>query len=680
MADLETIMLLEQEATALRERLALVEARLAAQREPAASPPPAITDDEIPYLPAFLRGLLNHVPFGLSLRDRRGRYILFSRFLQQNMAGENAGTLRGNRPEDYLSDYLRPVLQEHLEQVLERRAPFTTIVHNHSPDEPRTSQVTFFPLLDDQGDVYAFGALSIDITKDTDYETALSESEQRFRSVWEVTPDAMVMSDVDGVVVSANPAYFDLYGLQPEEVIGKPFTNIYPEHDRARAMEGYRQVYTAGMSLQPFEAVVRRSDGTMLTVESRARFVQQADGRRLLLSTIRDISERKRNEEDRLQIERKLQETQRLEGLGVLAGGIAHDFNNILTSISGNAELALLDVEPDTPLYDSIISVIASARRAAELVSQIMAYAGQGRYTMNPLDLNDLIKQTNSLLQTSAGTTATISYQLEEGLPLIEGDITQLNQVLLNLVTNAAEAIDHADGQITVATSRIYLSPEQVGSYMFGAERDGGLFVALRISDNGRGIDQESIDRIFDPFYTTKFTGRGLGLAAVQGIVRGHSGLLQVTSIPDHGTQVQICFPATTAPAAFLSPVDAAPAPRRRTVMVVDDEEAVRLVAARLLARLGLATIAVSDGESALQRLRQGVPELIAVLCDLTMPRMHGDHLAREIYAILPDLPIILMSGYSTAEIERLHQDLPVSGFLQKPFSIERLREILTAI
>jgi PAS domain S-box-containing protein len=675
------VAMLEREAAELRARLAVVEARIAAaQQNPSSESLLREVVAEAPYDQQFLTVLFDNIQVGISLRDRHGGYLRMSRFLLNALGYHDNSQIYGRMPAEVLPAGLAEQVDLLFARVMRERALVTQTYHAADETGARTSMARMWPLFDAAGEIYAVCAISVDTTEGMRYEQALRESEQRFRSVWEATPDALAMSDADGIVVAANPAYYQLYGLTPEQVIGKPFTIIYPEERRALAMQGYRNVFDAGVATPPFETQLHRPDGTVLTVESRAQFVRQADGRMLLLSTIRDISARRNAEEERLQIERKLREAQRLESLGVLAGGIAHDFNNLLTGISGNTELALLDIEPSSPAHESLVDVLSGARRAADLVSQIMAYAGQGQYLVHPIDVNHLIRQIAGLLHTSAGATAVLQYEFAEGLPMIEGDTMQLRQVLINLVTNAAEAIEHPGGTIVIATSHEVLTQDQMRGYMFGAERDAGAFVAIAVSDTGHGMERSTIARIFDPFYTTKFAGRGLGLAAVQGIVRSHSGLLAVESDPGRGTTVKIWLPVAAAVRSFIAePIEVLPA-TQRVVMIVDDEEAVRLVSARLITRLGLAAVSCADGESALEQLRAGIAGLAAIMLDVSMLRMHGDQAAREINALCPEVPVVLMSGYSAIDIERLYPDLPFTTFLQKPFSIDGLRTTLELV
>ena len=364
--------------------------------------------------------------------------------------------------------------------------------------------------------------------------------------------------------------------------------------------------------------------------------------------------------------ERAMQEAQRLESLGVLAGGIAHDFNNILTSVLGHAELASLDAEPESSIHDAVQRIIAGANHAVDLTRQMLAYAGKGLFVLRQVSLSALVHEIAELLHISVGRNATIRYHLAEPLPHIEADVAQVRQVIMNLLTNAAEAIGPEGGTITVTTSAAVLPDHGPVPY-----------VLLEVKDTGCGMTPDVQRRIFEPFYTTKFTGRGLGLAAVQGIVRSHHGHMNVCSAVGEGTSVRVWFPANKlciAPPALL------PAPIERSsgvVLIIDDEAPVRGVLASLVERLGLTSVLAPDGAAGLAALEDGIADLHAVLVDLTMPGMSGVDVARTIRSHCPATPVILMTGYSVEEVATRYSERPALPLLQKPCTLLALRDAL---
>ncbi|HEX5691716.1 MAG TPA: PAS domain S-box protein, partial [Roseiflexaceae bacterium] len=477
--------------------------------------------------------------------------------------------------------------------------------------------------------------------------------------IWEGSLDAMVISDSQGVVLLANTTYLQLYGYTAEQIIGQPFTIIFPEEQRAWAMQGYKDLFNGSAPVVQVTTTIQRVDGALRQVESHARFLMR-DGRRVaMLSVIHDITERQRTSEAR-----------KLESIGALAGGIAHDFNNLLTSMLGNVELALLDLPPESAAAADLANVATAAHRAAGLTRQLLAYAGKGQFVLAPLQVNGLIREMEALLRRSTMVHCEIVYDLAEPVPDILADDAQIRQAVLNVLLNAAEATDNSAAPITITTTTEELDENAVEQLMFGAQLIPGTFVRLAIADRGRGMDQATLERAFEPFFTTKFTGRGLGLAAVQGIVRSHGGAVQISSAPGIGTTVRLWFPAS-APTPVLPqelPLAAAAA-SGGTLLLIDDEDTVREVAQRQLERGGYRVYAAASGPAGLQMLREGIPGLAGVLLDLTMPQMMGDQVARAIHELRPGTPIILMSGYSAEALAEQHAHIGVVGFIQKPFS-----------
>ena len=361
-------------------------------------------------------------------------------------------------------------------------------------------------------------------------------------------------------------------------------------------------------------------------------FIVDRAGKEPLLGCISvDSTGRRRSEEERLAFERRMQQTQKLESLGVLAGGIAHDFNNLLMGILGNADLALSKSPPESPVRAYIRNIDTAAQRAADLANQMLAYSGKGRFVVEPIDLSRLVEEMGHLLATVISKRAALRYRLAADLPPVEADATQLRQVVMNLITNASDALGDEEGVITVATGVVEIDPAGTAPRSSGAPLPPGTYVFIEVSDTGCGMDPATRARIFDPFFTTKQTGRGLGLAAVLGIVRGHRGALRVSSEPGQGTTFTVLFPALPAqaggrrrrrrqPAAAPGPAGAPadhPARGRRGARARDDADDAR--GERLRGGHGRRRRGGGGGVSA-TRPR----ELSAVVLDMNMPRMDG--------------------------------------------------------
>jgi signal transduction histidine kinase/CheY-like chemotaxis protein len=394
----------------------------------------------------------------------------------------------------------------------------------------------------------------------------------------------------------------------------------------------------------------------------------------------REKADREAAEEARRAIEAKVLEVQKLESLGVLAGGIAHDFNNLLVAIMGNAGLALLDLPDDSPARSSIADVEVAGRRAGELARQMLAYSGRSRGKFEPVDLGELVNELLALLQVPIGKGVDLRIHLPSSPLVVDGDAAQLRQVVMNLVINAADAVERA-GTVTIRTQLLHATGEYLADVHPEAGLDPGPFASLEVADTGIGMEPTTRDRIFDPFFTTKDTGRGLGLAAVRGIVNAHGGAIRVYSELGRGTTFRILLPIS---ASIPIPVPEADADWHGDgrALVVDDDPGVRRVARRMLGSFGLSVRAVESGQEALDALAEQSDAFDVVLLDLTMPAMDGPETFERIRQLRPSLPVVMMSGYHEDEL-RPDLDARISGFIQKPFTpgelARRVRAALAA-
>jgi len=412
------------------------------------------------------------------------------------------------------------------------------------------------------------------------------------------------------------------------------------------------------------------------------RAIGRADlERRRVQGFFQDVTDRTQAEEERLRLERQVQQDRRLESLGVLAGGIAHDFNNILTSILGNAELALAELPASIPGRDSLREIVEASRRAAALAQQMLAYSGRGGDVDEAIELGGLVHGMIGLLQSTISRRARLDIDLAADLPLINGDSSQICRLMMNLIVNASEALGQKDGVITVSAHAKECSAEYLGHRVPGQDLTPGLYLVLRVADTGAGMDAETRARLFEPFFTTKFAGRGLGLSAVLGVVRGHRGAIAVDSVEGKGATFTILLPAVPAEEG------ARPGPRAPdqaewlgwgTALLVDDEETIRAMGARMLARLGFAVLTAADGAEALSVYAEHRGEISVVLLDLTMPRLSGEETFRGLRALDPEVRVVMSSGYTEQDIASLFADgRPPAGFVQKPYTLVELRERL---
>ncbi len=400
----------------------------------------------------------------------------------------------------------------------------------------------------------------------------------------------------------------------------------------------------------------------------------------ILFGASTDITERKHAEEERQNMEKQLLHAQKLESLGVLAGGIAHDFNNILTAIIGNADLALMRINKESPAVENLHRIEQSAARAADLAKQMLAYSGKGKFVVENLDLNILLEEMLHMLDVSISKKAILRLNPYTPLPPVEADATQMRQIIMNLVINASEAIGDRSGVIAITTGCMDCDRGYLKNVWLDENINEGLYVYLEIADTGCGMDKETLSRIFDPFFTTKFTGRGLGMAAVLGIVRSHKGAIKVYSEPNKGTSFKILLPASGKPAElFNHDSHHDDWQGSGTVLLVDDEETVRGIGAEMLKELGFTTITANDGREAVE-IFKATPDIALVILDLTMPHLDGEQCFRELRQLKPDVKVIMSSGYNEQEVTRRFVGKGLAGFIQKPYKLSVLKEAIRAM
>ncbi len=403
-------------------------------------------------------------------------------------------------------------------------------------------------------------------------------------------------------------------------------------------------------------------------------------------STFASAVQYKRAQESLSCLEAQVRHAQKLESLGVLAGGIAHDFNNLLMGIMGNASIALEQVENSSPAKVSIGRIERISQHAAELTNQLLAYSGQGKFFNETINLSATVEEMVDLLEAAKSKKHTLRCNFASDLPTIEGDVAQISQVIMNLITNASEAIGDNLGTITLNTGLVAVDKEYLMDTFLCEDTPEGVYTYLRVADTGCGMDPETVSRIFDPFFTTKFTGRGLGLAAVLGIVRSHKGTLKVHSKPGEGTIITVVFPCSEdqsilEPSAAAEPIQRRPGVENGVVLVVDDEETVRSVVSASLDQLGFEVLEAKNGNEAIEAYRAESSRIEFVVLDMSMPDMNGVEVFRQIEEITGQARVIMMSGYSESEFEGSFSGGKFGGFIQKPFrpqalasKIEKLR------
>jgi len=499
---------------------------------------------------------------------------------------------------------------------------------------------------------------------------ALRESEARFRQLIEVMGDGLWVLDSEGRTTFVNRRMAEMLGYEVQDMLGHAMFDFIFEEDVPQArrnLEDRRQ----GLGAQ-HDFRFRRKDGGELWSIVTGTPVFDEEGRLVsVLGVITDIT--KRRGEERAQLE-----SQKLESLGVLAGGIAHDFNNLLTAILGNINLAQLCLPQVSPAWPYLGNMERSVQRATNLTRQMLAYSGKGRFMVGPLDLNQAVEEMSHLLGVSISKKVALRFQLQPNLPVLVGEASQIQQVVMNLVTNASEAIGDAEGIVSIRTGvQTYLEADLARDFP-RQPIEPGTFLFLEVADTGQGMSPEVQGRIFEPFFTTKFTGRGLGLSAMQGIIRGHKGGIRIYSELGKGSTFKLIFPAGSGDLPELPVEDPVGCWRGEgTVLVVDDEEGVRVAASDLLQSMGFETILASDGLEAVDIYRGAGGSIRAVLMDLTMPHLDGVETYRELRRIDANCCVVLTSGYNEQEAIQDFLGKGLAGFVQKPFLRADLQKVM---
>ena len=470
---------------------------------------------------------------------------------------------------------------------------------------------------------------------------------------------------VDYRFLKINPAFEKLTGWKADAVVGRTLREVLPTTDDL-CWETFGKVARSGepISFEYHLASVGRYFSVTAYCSEPLR----------LGAVFNDITELKRSEEARRKFEAEMYHSQKLESLGVLAGGIAHDFSNLLVGVLGNVDLALAETPRSALIYPLLNDIVDAAKQAALLCKQLLAYSGKGRFVVERVDFAEMIREMRPMVDLVVSKNSVIHYDLAEQLPPVEADVSQLRQVVMNLLTNASESLPDGRGSIELRLA----AAEPPASCSACA----GPWVVLTVEDHGCGMTAEVRERMFEPFYSTKFTGRGLGMAAVAGIVRAHGGQIDVESERGRGTTVRIILPpaARVVSSEQRSQQDGvAQLQLSGTVLLVDDQETVRHTGEKLLEHLGLKAVTASSARSALEILHRDPGGFVCMILDLTMPEMGGLEALPEVRRIAPDLPVILSSGYNKRETAPATDDRSVH-FLQKPYTIQNLENVFTTL
>jgi PAS domain S-box-containing protein len=505
----------------------------------------------------------------------------------------------------------------------------------------------------------------------------LEESNERFQALVENADDSILVFDQSGGVVDANgqaQARFDRSLEQLHGLTGVDLGLVVPQHS-------WLDLFASGDdgTQRTWEQELTDGRGNTFEAELRLGFYR-IQGRRRALVWLKDISERRELERERLKNTEERERAKRLESLGLMTSSIAHDFNNMLVAILGHTELALLETGPTNRVAQRLHHVESAARNLAAMTKQLLAFSGGGRFTLRPLDLTGLTREIVEILDVSVPQHVKVVLHNGAAPSTVMADSSQMEQLVMNLLSNAVEAYGEQGGVVDIAVQTAQLDSDTIRTRELSLE--SGPFVILRISDQACGMTTEQVSQIFEPFFTTKLGGRGLGLAAAQGIARGHNGAIAVDSKPGQGTTFEVFIPVCSEALEQAVPpddTDNTTGPQG-TILLVDDQPEVLAVAKLLLEELGYEVVAASSGREALSLFELHQHTISVAVIDLTMPEMDGIQICDALRAMRPALPVILSSGYSADDVTRKLRDRTAANFIQKPYSLGQLRQALSSI
>ena len=543
----------------------------------------------------------------------------------------------------------------------------------------RTVLLTADAVKDGDGRVFHSISVQRDITLRKKAEESLKDSERRYRQLFENVPVGLYRTSRDGEILEANPAlvqmlgFPDLKSLKAVKALG---TYVNPE-DRIR----WREIMDRDGIVQNFQKQLRRRDGSILWVEENAKTFSNSRGEQYYEGTLKDITGRKRAEEEKAALQEQLRQSQKMEAIGQLAGGVAHDFNNLLTVIKGYSQLSLVDLKENDPLKPNIEEIKRAADRAADLTRQLLAFGRRQMMEMRVLDLNTLLRNLEKMLRRLIGEDISLITHFSKDLGKVKADPGQIEQVILNLVVNARDAMPNG-GTLLIEIANVELDEAYAKKHTYVTP---GRYVMLSVGDTGVGMAPEVRDRIFEPFFTTKEKGKGtgLGLSTVYGIVKQSGGNIWVYSEPGQGTTFKIYLPRVDEPLNGLKEngLRGEVPGGNETVLIIEDEEAVRKVASRILKKRGYRVLEASRGDEAIRLYEESKEKIHLVLTDVVLPGMSGPQLIGKLRGIKDDFKVLYMSGY-TDDMVVLNGALGKgANFIQKPFTFNllsrKVREVL---
>jgi len=531
--------------------------------------------------------------------------------------------------------------------------------------------------------IVAKGELKLLVDSFNHMAASLDENEKQLRAIFDTSKAGIIMVNDQACIVLANQSMSDMFGYSQNELISSSYLRLVSPSDEESGDFNLNGLISGKIDHVSRERHYLRKDGTKFIGYVSARRHNDSEGNLIsIVCIISDITDQKRIEADRLELERQLLHSQKLESLGVLAGGIAHDFNNLLAVILGNLDLVLLRLPKPSPFAVGIERSMQACRKAADLTKQMLAYSGKGIVQLKRMNLNQIVRENIELLTTTVPKTITFTVKLDENLPKVTVDPGQIQQVVMNLITNAAEAIGEKPGTITLSTGVKECTAEFMLQSRLEEKQPGGRYAYIEVSDSGSGMDAETEQRIFEPFYSTKFTGRGLGMSAVLGIIKAHNGAIILDNEPERGSLFKVLLPMSDND-AIDDKADELQKPEQSAtrssftglVLVVDDEPNVLDFCVQCVDHFGFTPLSAVDGLEAIKIFRKHANEIRLVILDMTMPKMDGIATFKELKRINPAVRVIISTGHSAQNTTMSFTGDKPDAFIQKPFHAQELQE-----
>jgi PAS domain S-box-containing protein len=617
-------------------------------------------------------GLSEHVEDSIWAVDRDYRLVMDNQAFRRTVADIRGRAFASG--ETVLGDDLDPGIRtewrQYYDWALEGRR-FNVESRGYYTDPSRRVEYAFNPVRDAHGAVVGAAVKGHDVTERREIEEELRRRERRLVESQRIAGIGDVMWDLETGEVNWSDALYDLLGYDPSEEMDfrRVRGEVHHPEDAARVEAWLQECVASGRDqLTPIEYRVVRRDGEILFVHVAGVIERRAGRAPRVFATIQDITERKEAEEERLKLEEKYLMSQKMEALGQLTGGVAHDFNNLLQVVNGGAEIALLDLSEDHPAHDAIQQIADAGRRAARLVSQLLFFGRRQVMQPDVLDLNETIRDILTMLTGVMGEQIHVHWHPGPDVSPVRADRSMVEQALVNLCVNARDAMPEG-GELTIETRDVEIGEDYQADHPWARP---GRYVLLRVADTGHGMDQQTLDHIFEPFFSTKETGKGsgLGLSTVYGIVKQHDGMIDALSEPGRGTAFHLYWPVAQVPSKVEENEDPEPVEGgQETILLAEDEEMVRNMAQTILERAGYQVLAVGDGVEALATFQQRAHEIDLVILDVIMPKLGGQETYERMRAHRPGLRALFASGYSR---EAVRSDFALASglsLIQKPFS-----------